>query len=311
MRRTQARKTRLSTAPSPRLYAGEDRPVRDQERGVDELEQMAAAPEEPLARPGEAALVGQQRPGDAEAGQRKEVDETAERHREGERRGRGKPSRQVDQEADHGRENAERQREKPDVVGGMKNERNVIVESGLGCVEKGWRKQARESDKNCALAHSAKRGQAHVIAGELERGHGDKEREHALKPDDEGEYDVDDQALVEEVDRPERRLLHARNARQREQDCEHAGHGQRAHREPRPPEKLASHGAPRAGGGAGAVEDCRVHRFGHLREEPLRLSDEAIHGSQGARRSPGLLRCARNDGVGAINCRPSGRGGPP
>ena len=237
--------------------AGEDRPVRDQERGVDELEQMAAAPEEPLARPREAALVGKQGPGDAEAGQCKEVDETAERHRDRERRGRGKPSRQIDQEADHGRENAERQREKPDVIGRMKNERNVIVESGLGRVEKGRRKQARESDEDCALPHSAKRGQAHVVAGELQRRDGDKEREDALKPDDEGEYDVDDQTLVEEVDRPERRLLHARNPRQREQDCEHAGHGQRAHREPCPPQEFASHRAPRARGGAGAVNDCR------------------------------------------------------
>ena len=119
----------------------------------------------------------------------------------------------------------------------MKNERNVIVESGLGRVEKGRRKQARESDEDCALPHSAKRGQAHVVAGELQRRDGDKEREHALKPDDEREYDVDDQALVEEVDRPERRLLHARNPRQREQDREHAGDGQRP---------TASHAHPRS-----------------------------------------------------------------
>ena len=191
--------------------------------------------------------------------------------------GRGKPSRQIDQEADDGRENAERQRQKPDVVGRMKNERNVIVERGLGRVEKGGREQARESDEDCALPDPPERRGAHVVAGELQRRDGDKEREHALKPDHQREDDVDDEALVEEVDRPERRLLHARNPRQREQDREHAGDGERARRRATPTrEARASPRSPRRRR-SGRGEDRRLRRFGHR----------------------------------AVNCRPSDRGGPP
>src|SRR5271166_2773867 len=50
---------------------------------------------------------------------------------------------------------------------------------------------------------------------------------------------MDDEALVEEIDRPERRLVHARNAREREQKGEDAGNRQRADREPRPVAQLA------------------------------------------------------------------------
>jgi predicted short-subunit dehydrogenase-like oxidoreductase (DUF2520 family) len=70
---------------------------------------------------------------------------------------------------------------------------------------------ARESGQNGALPDPPERGGAHVVAGELQGRDGDEEGENALKPDHQREYDVDDEALVEEVDRPERRLLHPRN----------------------------------------------------------------------------------------------------
>ena len=261
----------------PEAHPREDRPVGEQKRGVDELQQMAAAPEELVARPREAALVGKQNPGDAETRQRQYVDQSAERHRDRERRRRREPSRKIDQEADDSCENAQRQSQKSDVIGRMENERDVIVERRLGRLEKGGREQARKSDEDSALPDPPERRGAHVVAGELQRRDGDKEGEHALKPDHQREDDVDDEALVEEVDRPEGRLLHPRNPGQRQQYREHAGERERPDGEPRPAEKLAPYRAPRAGRGARAAEDRCLRRFGHR----------------------------------AVNCRPSDRGGPP
>src|SRR5262249_49764738 len=90
--------------------AREDRPVRDHDRSVDELQQMTTAPEELIARPREAALVSKQNPSNCEARQRENIDEAGERHRNRERRRRDQPSRQINQEPDDRRENTERER---------------------------------------------------------------------------------------------------------------------------------------------------------------------------------------------------------
>ena len=136
----------------------------------------------------------------------------------------------------------------------MANDRNVVGELGLRRVEEGRREQAGKGDENRALPDPPERRGAHVVAGELQRRDADQEGENALQPDHQREDDVDDEALVEEVDRPERRLLHAGNARQRQQKREHAGDRERADGEPGPADELALDRALRAGGGPRAIE---------------------------------------------------------
>ena len=86
-----------------------------------------------------------------------------------------------------------------------------------------------------------------------------------LQPDHQGEHDVDHQALVEEPERPEWRVLHSRDSRQRQQNGEHARDGERADGEPGPSDELAPDGALKAGGGPPEVQGgrCRLRRFAH------------------------------------------------
>ena len=72
------------------------------------------------------------------------------------------------------------------------------------------------------------------LARQVERRRGRQEGEHAKQPDHQRKDDVDDEALVEEADRPQRRLVHPRSSRQREQQRKNPGDRQRADREPRP-----------------------------------------------------------------------------
>ena len=71
-------------------HARKDRPIRHHKRGVDELQHVAAAPEQFLARR-QLAHVRKQRRGDAETYQRQDIDEATKRHRDRERRSRGEP----------------------------------------------------------------------------------------------------------------------------------------------------------------------------------------------------------------------------
>ena len=121
----------------------------------------------------------------------------------------------------------------------MTNDRNVIGELWLRPFEKGRREQERKSQEDGALPDPPERRGAHVVAGELQRRDTDEESEDGLQPDHQREHDMDDEALVEEVDRPERRLLHSRNARQRQEKREHARDRERSDGEPRPSDKLA------------------------------------------------------------------------
>ena len=234
-------------------HAREERPVRHQERGVDELQHVAAAPEQFIARRQLPALR-EQRSGHAETDQRQNVDEAAKRHRDRERRRGLEPPRHIDEQANDRRQHAQRERQESDVIGRMANDRNVIGELGLRRLEEGRREQARKSYENRALPDPPERRGAHVVAGELQRRDADQEGENALQPDHQREHDVDHQALVEEVDRPERRLLHARNARQRQQKREHAGDRERADGEPGPSDELAPDRALHARDGPRAIE---------------------------------------------------------
>ena len=160
-------------------HARQERPVRHQERRIDELQHMAAAPEQFVAR-GQLPPVREQRPGDAKADQRQNVDEAGERHRDRERRRGLKPSRQIEEEANDRRQHAERQRQKPEIIGRMTNDRNVVGERGLGGFEEGWREQAGEGDENRALPDPPERGETHALAREFQRRDADEEREYAL-----------------------------------------------------------------------------------------------------------------------------------
>ena len=94
----------------------------------------------------------------------------------------------------------------------MANDRNVVGELGLRGLEESRREQAGKSQEDGALPDPPERRSAHVIAGKLQRRDADQKGENALQPDHQREHDVDHEALVEEVDRPKRRLLHSRNA---------------------------------------------------------------------------------------------------
>ena len=190
-------------------HARKEPPVRHHKRGIDELQHVAAAPEQFLAR-GQLAGVRQQRRGDGKTYHRENVDEAAKRHRDRKRRRGSEPSRKIDQKTNDRRKRAQRQHNQPDVVGRMANDRDVIGERGLRRLEESRREQAGKSEENSALPDPPKRRGAHVIAGELQRRDADQKGENALQPDHQREHDVDDEALVEEVDRPKRRLLHAR-----------------------------------------------------------------------------------------------------
>ena len=258
-------------------HARKERPVRHHERGVDELQHVAAAPEQFLAR-GQFASMREQRRGDGKTNERQNVDESAKRHRDRKRRRGSKPSGEIEQQTNDRRQRAQRQHNQPDVVSRMTNDRDVIGELGLRRLEESRREKARESQEDGALPDPAERRGAHVVAGELQRRDADQKGENALQPDHQREHDVDHQALVEEVDRPERRLLHARDARQRQQKREHAGDRERADSEPSPSDELALDCAPRAGGGSRAIE-----------------------------RSDGLRRLSH----GTVSWRSTDRGGPP
>ncbi len=94
----------------------------------------------------------------------------------------------------------------------MANDRNVIGELGLRRLEESRREQAGKSHEDGALPDPPERRGAHVVAGKLQRRDADQKGKNALQPDHQREHDVDHEALVEEVDRPKRRLLHSRNA---------------------------------------------------------------------------------------------------
>ena len=119
----------------------------------------------------------------------------------------------------------------------MADEGHVVGEFGRGRVEERGREQARESDQHDALPHSAERRSAQRAAAVRRRRH--KEGEHAQEPDHERKDDMDDEALVEEPDRPQRRLIHAGNARQREQKRKDTRDRERADRKPCPIAQLA------------------------------------------------------------------------
>ncbi len=261
-------------------HARKDRPVRHHQRGVDELQHVTAAPEQFLARR-QLAAMREQRRGDAKADQRQNVDEAAKRHRDRKRRRGCEPPGQIDQKANDRRKHAQRQRKQPDVIGRMANDRNVIGELGLRRLEEGRREQAGKSQENRALPDPPERRGAHVVAGEFQRRDADQEGENALQPDHQREHDVDHQALIEKVDRPEWRLLHAGDARQRQQKREHAGDRERADGEPCPADELALDRALRARDRSRAIDGGDVF---------------APFGSWKA---------------GAVNWRSSDKGGPP
>ena len=215
---------------------------------------MSAAPEQKLVREGEAALAGEQDPGDGEREEREQIDEAADRHRKRQRRRRQPPPGQVDEEADDRRKHADRQQEKAEIIGRMADERDVVGELRLGRVEERRREQEGEGDQHDALSDPAERRGARTIAARPLSRDRDQKGEHAHEPDDQGEHDMDHQALVEEPDRPERRVLHARHPRQRQQQGEDARHRKRADGEPCPADELAPQ---RAGGRGGRIEPDR------------------------------------------------------
>ena len=182
--------------------------------------------------------------------------------------GRGQPARQIDHKTHDRRENAERQRQEPEIVCRMADERNVIGELRLGRVEEGRREQTGECEENGPLPDPPERRGAHVVSRELQRRDGDEEREDSHEPDHQGEHDVDHQALVEEPERPERRVLHAGHARQRQEKREYAGDGERADREPSPSDKLAPRTAPV--GGAALRRRARDAQRRRMSFAPLR-----------------------------------------
>ena len=229
---------------------GEETPVRQEQDGVDELHQMPAAPEQEFARDHESPGPGQEISGDGEGDQCEDEDKAADRHGERKRRPGRPPRRQVDEEAHDGREHAERQQDEAEIVSRMTDERDVVRQFRRGRIEEGRREQAGEGNERHALAESAERRGARPLARQVERRRRRQEGEHAEEPDDQRKDDVDDEALVEEADRPQRRLVHARGSRQREQQRKDAGDRQRADRKPGPAGELA----PQRARGACGVE---------------------------------------------------------
>ena len=236
----------------------QDPPVGQEQDCADELQEMAAAPKQGLARDHQLAPPGEQRSGDRECDQRKTIDEARDRHGERQRRG-DPPARQVEKQARHRGENAERQHEQSEVIGRMADEGDIVGQLRPGRLEEGGREQAGEGDQRDALPDPAERRRAQVLdarrlAGGAKGRDRDQKREYCEEPDHQRKDDVDDEALVEEIDRPERRFLHPRDARKRQQEGEHAGCRQRPDREPRPVAKLAPQGVRDAG--CGKSDNC-------------------------------------------------------
>ena len=226
---------------------------------------MTAAPEQLVAR-SKFTAVRKQRRGDAETNQRQNIDEAAERHGDCDRRRGREPSRQIEQQTNDRRQRAQRQHDQPDVIGRMANDRNVIGQRRLRRFKESRREQTGKSKEDCALPDPPERRGPHIVAGKLQRRDADEKGKNALQPDHQREHDVDNEALVEEVDRPERRLLHAGNPRQREQKGEHASNRERADGEPGPPNQLTLDCALHTGDGAGAIERSYcLRRLGHER----------------------------------------------
>ena len=156
----------------------------------------------------------------------------------GERRDR---ARQIGEKPHNGHEHAEREKNEADVIERMADQRNVVDELRFGGREERRREQAGKGDENKTLADAPEGAQAR--AGDLIGRVGYDEGDDVDQPDRQREHDVDDQALVEEVDHPGQHALDAGNAGKRQQEREHAGDGERADRKPRPP---AEFGAKRA-----------------------------------------------------------------
>ena len=246
----------LAEAPS-----GEDPPVGQKHDRIDELHQMPPAPDQEFARDHEVAIAGEQDPGEGEGDQRHEIDEAAYRHGERQRRQRSRSSGQIDKEADDRREHASRKHEEPEIVGRMTDERDVVGEFRLGGVDERRGKQAWKGDQRDPLPDPAERRGAGIAAARPLRRRGDQEGENGHEPDDQREHDMDDESLVKEPDRPERRFVHTRDARQRQQQGEDACNRQRADGEPRPAGQFA---LERSDGRSGDAEP-KDRRGGRLR----------------------------------------------
>ena len=106
--------------------------------------------------------------------------------------------------------------EQSEVIGRMADEGDIVGQLRLGRLEEGGREQAGEGDQHDALPDPAERRRAQVLDARLAGGakgrDRDQKREHGQEPDHQRKDDVDDEALVEEIDRPERRFLHAGHA---------------------------------------------------------------------------------------------------
>ena len=301
MSQRATRKARSSIASRPETALGEQPPVHKQHRGIDELQHMAAAPDAGCPAHNRARRSAQAAPcAVSERDKRGGIGEAADRHRAGvsgdERAVR---LRQVDEEPHDRRQHADAPagRGRDRRADGGSAGRSSSVPAGSRRrrpARTGRERRAAPAPARSARARAARKSSPADLAASRVV---DEKGEDAEEPDHQREDDVDDEALVEKVDRPERRPVHAGNARQRQQQREDARDRQRADREPRPAEKSrpqrargrcggkAQAGGRRSRGSAHAPRSGRVQRIEMHRHH---IDDEARDGDEhpGRERSP-------------------------
>ncbi len=218
----------------------QDRPRRQHRRLERELQDVSHAPEQKFVMRARVETDGHRRRADRERDER-EQDRDDGRADAGKRRRRDRDEASVALESGQepavrkGEHETRRERSEPHLEDGRVDHRDVVGQDRLRAGNPGAHDDQRDAgDRERDAAHARRRG-----AGRPPGEHVEQRADERVRPDQQREVDMNDQAAPEEH-RVGDQLTDARRAREHDQQREQSGRDQHADREHQPARRVAS-----------------------------------------------------------------------